>query len=218
MNKPNAAIYYRVSTKQQDEASQRPALEAWARVHASEYAEIRDGYLDKFSGRTMDRPAWKKLEQEYRDGEIQTIVVWRLDRLGRTASGLTRLFGELVSMGVKLVSIHDGFDLDTPTGRLTAHIMASVAQFETECRGERVKAGIAVAKASGKKWGGSKKGRVTSKTLTDEKRDAILKMWRDGGMAGWRDGGMAKAQIARVFGVSEKVVRNLLKEADDEQD
>lgn len=63
-------------------------------------------------------------------GEVSTIVVWRLDRLGRTASGLTKLFDELRARKVNLVSLRDGLDLATPAGRLMANVFASVAQYE----------------------------------------------------------------------------------------
>jgi len=93
-----------------------------------------------------------------RAGEVKRIVVWRLDRLGRTARGILELCDELQTFGVTLVSLKEGIDLSTPAGRLMISILASMAQFETEVRGERVKAGIAAAKARGQKWGGSKKG------------------------------------------------------------
>ena len=85
--------------------------------------------------------------------------MWRLDRLGRTARGLTALFDDLQCRQVGLVSLREGLDLSTPAGRLMANVVASVAQYETEVRGERVKAGQAVARANGVKWGGSQKGR-----------------------------------------------------------
>ena len=71
-------------------------------------------FTDKASGKTMDRPAWIRLEAVIRAGKVARIVVWRLDRLGRTASGLITLFDKLVSRKVYLVSIRDGFDLGTP--------------------------------------------------------------------------------------------------------
>ena len=86
-------------------------------------------------------------------------MVWRLDRLGRTSKGLTAIFDDLNECHVGLVSIKDNLDLSTPGGRLTAHVLASVAQFETELRAERSLAGQAAARASGKTWGESRKGR-----------------------------------------------------------
>ena len=145
------AIYCRVSSQQQQFASQLPDLERWAKGH--------DGpvkfYTDKASGKSMNRPDWCKLEANMRAGKVEAVVVWRLDRLGRTASGLTALFDELRQRNVNLVSMKDGLDLSTTAGRLLANVLASVAQYETEVRGERCRAGIEAYKAKGGKWGGS---------------------------------------------------------------
>ncbi len=151
------AIYLRVSTLRQDHRSQEPDLERW--VGSCSPDTSVQWYRDKATGRTMDRPAWKKLEADIDCGRISTLVVWRLDRLGRTASGLTALFEKLAARRVNLVSIRDGVDLSTPAGRLLANVMASVAVYENEVRSERVVAGQAVARAAGKRWGGSRKGR-----------------------------------------------------------
>jgi DNA invertase Pin-like site-specific DNA recombinase len=86
------------------------------------------------------------------------VVVWRLDRLGRTAKGLTALFEELIQRNVNLVTLRESFDLMTPAGRLMAVVLSGVTQYETEVRAERVLAGQAVARANGNRWGGSKEG------------------------------------------------------------
>src|SRR5206468_4238004 len=114
---------------------------------------------------------------EMSTGRLARIVVWRLDRLGRTARGLCHLFDDLRERRVDLVSLRDGFSLESPAGRLHARILASVAEYETEVRAERVRAGQIVARAKGKKWGGRKKGGMNRETA--EKRAAILKMVRD---------------------------------------
>src|SRR5690606_35002490 len=114
MTTKHTAIYVRVSTVGQDHASQLPDLERWAQAH--------DGhavwYKDKFTGKTMDRPGMRKLLDALNSGKLERIVVWRLDRLGRTAKGLCELFDELRDRKVDLVSIKDGFSLNTPAGRL----------------------------------------------------------------------------------------------------
>ena len=148
------AVYLRVSSKNQDTRSQEPDLRAWEK---SQTGTIK-WYKDSASGKTMDRPGWKTLEAAIRSGKVNTVVVWRIDRLGRTAKGLTALFEDLAQRKVNLVSLKDGLDLATPAGRLMANVLASVAQYETEVRAERISAGQAVAKAKGKTWGGSKKG------------------------------------------------------------
>lgn len=169
-----AAIYVRVSSKTQDHKSQLPDLERWAESHGVPVKWFRD----KFTGKTMERPGWMKLEQAIRAGEVSQVVVWRLDRLGRTASGLTALFEDLRNRKINLVSIKDGLDLATPAGRLMANVLASVSQFENEVRSERVRAGQAVAKAAGKMWGGSKAG--VPKKVTDVQVRMIREMKRQG--------------------------------------
>lgn len=151
------AVYVRVSSDEQSTASQMPELDAWA-ASRREAGHTVVFYTDKFSGRTMKRPGWDKLMAAMRAGQVTTIAVWRLDRLGRTTSGLSTLCDELLERDINLVSLKDGFDLGTATGRLMFNVLASMAQFETEIRGERVRAGIAAAKAKGKTWGGSKTG------------------------------------------------------------
>src|SRR5947209_3428366 len=113
------AIYVRVSTKQQDQRSQEPDLKRWAQSQEGEVA----WYRDTFTGRSMERPGMERLLADVREGKVGTVVVWRLDRLGRTAKGLTALFEELREKGVGLVSLKDGLDLSTPAGRLMANVL-----------------------------------------------------------------------------------------------
>ena len=168
------AIYCRVSSRQQDIASQRPDLERWSK---NQEVPVR-WYSDKFTGRTMDRPGWNRLMQDLQGGKVSAVVCWRLDRLGRTAKGLTALFSELNERKVNLISLRDGIDLNTAAGRLMANMLASVAQYETEVRAERVLAGQARARTNGKTWGGSKKGRRLK--VTDEQLRIIRRMHGEG--------------------------------------
>lgn len=184
------AIYMRVSSRAQDTASQEPDLQRYAgNVGACEW------YRDTFSGKSMDRPGWQRLMSDAQAGKVGRIVVWRLDRLGRTAKGLTALFDELLSRKVGLVSLRDGIDLQTPAGRLMAHVLASVAQYETEVRAERVLAGQAVARAKGKRWGGCKPGRRVK--VTDEQVAMIGRMAGEGAKI---------AAIARATGLTRPTV------------
>lgn len=191
----NLAIYTRVSTKDQTQASQLPELQRFARGQASKVL----WFADTFTGRSMRRPAMDKLLAAARAGQIDRIVCWRLDRLGRTASGLTALFAELEQLGVGLVSLREGLDLQTPAGRLLAHVIASVAQYETEIRAERVKAGQNAAREKGKKWGGSRPGRRYR--VTAERERLLLQMHRDE---------KPIAVIARTLGLSRPTVYAVL--------
>ena len=187
----HTALYIRVSSKQQDTASQEPDLNRWKDANGGECII----YRDKFTGKTMDRPGWNKLMTAVQSGKVDRVVCWRLDRLGRTAKGLTALFDELRERKVNLVSIKDGLDLSTAAGRLMANVLASVAQFETEVRAERVLAGQAVARAAGVTWGGSEKGRRVK--VTDEQVNTIKRMVGEGGKI---------AAIARATGLSRPTV------------
>src|SRR5260370_7450531 len=135
------AYYLRVSSKTQDTKSQ----EADMRAHAAKEAGSV-WYKDKFTGKVLSRPGWEKLWTDVLAGKIDKIVVWRLDRLGRTVSGLSRLFEELQERRVGLVSLRDGLSLDSPAGRLMAHVLASVAAYETEVRHGRQQSGIEKAR------------------------------------------------------------------------
>ena len=132
-------------------------------------------------------------------GKVSTVVCWRLDRLGRTASGLTALFEKLTTKKINLVSVRDGINLSTPAGRLIANVLASVAAYETEVRGERVAAGQAAARAAGKSWGGSEKGWRWK--VIDEQVSTIQQMNRSGA---------TKSAMARATGLSRPTVYRLL--------
>ena len=166
----HVAIYARVSSKRQDLASQLPDLERWS---AAQSEEVKF-YRDKSTGKTLDRPGWLKLQAAIDRGDVRRVVVWRLDRLGRTAAGLTKLFADLQERKIGLVSLRDGIDLSTASGRMLANVLASVAQFETELRAERVIAGQQAAKAAGKSVGGRKAG--TRVRLTVEKERAVKRL------------------------------------------
>ena len=193
----HTAVYLRVSTKSQDTASQEPDLRRWAEDHKGETVRW---YRDKFTGKTMDRPGLGRLLADVEAGKVARVVVWRLDRLGRTARGLTALFEDLLARKVNLVSLKDGLDLETPAGRLMAHVLASVAAYETEVRAERITAGQAAARAAGKRWGGSPKGRRLK--VTDEQAAVAKRM--DGEGAGVtaiaRSTGLSRPTIYRVLG------------------
>ena len=190
----STAIYLRVSTNHQSTKSQEEELARWVEKQDDSVSYYRDAC----TGKKMDRPGFAQLQADWRAGRIETIVVWRLDRLGRTNSGLALLFEELVSRNIKLVSLRDGFDLTTPIGKVIAAVLASLAVYETEVRNERVVAGIAAAKAKGKTWGGSKPG-PKKKNLA--KVRLIKRML---------DAGESKAEMARATGMSRMNVYRVL--------
>jgi DNA invertase Pin-like site-specific DNA recombinase len=109
------------------------------------------------------------------------------------------LFDELAERKVDLDSLRDGFSLASPAGRLHARILASVAEYETEVRSERVAAGQAVARRKGKKWGGPKKGWRWK--VTDDQLAAILEM---------KAARKPVAQISRIVGLSRPTIYRVL--------
>ena len=199
MNDRHIAIYVRVSSKKQDIRSQLPDLERW--VEANSNGCPIQWYRDKLTGKTMDRPGWNRLEAAIDAGKVSTLVVWRLDRLGRTASGLTALFEKLTERKINLISLRDGVDLSTPAGRLIANVLASVAAYENEVRAERIVAGQEAARANGKTWGGSVKGRRLK--VTGEQVATIRRMLEDGD---------SKAAMCRATGLSRPTVYSVLSE------
>lgn len=192
------AVYMRVSTGQQSMASQKPDLERW--IKAQETGQEVKWYQDKATGKNMDRPGWQKLQAAIDRGEVGCIVCWRLDRLGRTAAGLCQLFEALQAAKVNLISLKESIDLHSASGRLLANILASVASFETELRGERVKAGQQAAMAQGIHWGGSEKGRLLKTTPQQVK--AILKMKAEG---------ERPTNIARITGLDRGTIYRVMR-------
>jgi len=193
------AVYVRVSSRQQDTRSQEPDLKRWLEAYADAPVQW---YRDKFTGKTMDRPGWKRLEADMIAGKVSKIVVWRLDRLGRTAAGLTALFEDLQRRNIGFEALRDKVDLSTAAGRLMANVLASVAAYKNEVRSERIRAGQAVARANGQRWGGSEKGRRIK--VTSEQSQAIHRL---------KDEGEKVACIARATGLSRPTIYSVLNAA-----
>ena len=137
--------YARVSTTDQDLSLQ---LDALAKAGCERL------FTDKASGAKVDRPGLAEALHFARAGDA--LVIWKLDRLGRSIRGLIELAAGLSSRNVDFRSLTDGFDTATPSGRLLFHILASVAEMERELVRERTIAGLAAARAKGGTGGGRK--------------------------------------------------------------
>ncbi len=145
-----AAIYARVSTLDQEPENQLQELRQYVQARSWTAQE----YVDHGVSGTKDRrPALDRLVADAKRLKVDTVVVWRLDRLGRSLKHLVTLLDELQALGVGFVSLGEGIDLQTPAGRLQLHILASLAQFERERIAERVRAGLARARANGQRLG-----------------------------------------------------------------
>ena len=126
--------YARVSTQDQKLELQLNDLKAYG-------CEII--FQEKMSGKNKDRPELNKLINHLRNGD--KVVVWKLDRLGRSLKDLIELVSLFRKKGVEFVSLKDGIDTSTATGRFTFNIFASLAEFEREIIKERTKAGLDAA-------------------------------------------------------------------------
>jgi DNA invertase Pin-like site-specific DNA recombinase len=144
------AIYARVSTvdKGQDPETQLMALR--------EYAERRGfetvgEYIDYASGTREDRPRYRALLQTARKRQLDVVLVWRYDRFARSTQALVQALKEFHSLGVDFISYQENIDTTTSQGEMIFTMMASLAQFDSALISERVKAGMARAKAQGKR-------------------------------------------------------------------
>lgn len=194
------AIYARVSSKKQDTLSQDGDLKAWSEAQS----EPVRYYRDKASGKSFDRAGWQKLWADVQAGKISKIVIWRLDRLGRTALEMLQLYRDLEALGVDLHSLKDGGSLmaTSASARLFRNMLTSFAEYEREVRAERQHAGIEAArKANGGKcpWGGGRPGRRVAVTIEKERairRDATK--------------GVPIAEIARNLGLTRRTIYKTL--------
>lgn len=193
------AIYVRVSSRTQDQRSQMADLKQWARAEDPDTEVL--WYQDQaLTGTKMDRPEFVRLLHDVRSGKVGKVACWRLDRLGRSNRGMCDLFDQLVEAGADLVSLKEGIlGLRTPAGRVFATILASLAVYETEVRGERQRAGIDAARAAGKRWGGSRPGRRLK--VKPEHLEQVPRLKAEGASV---------AGIARLTGLSRKTVYRLL--------
>ncbi len=146
-----AAIYARVSTLDQEPENQLQELRRY--VHARSWAAAVE-YVDKgMSGSTDSRPALNRLVADARRRRFDVLVVWRLDRLGRSLKHLITLLDDLQVLGVAFVSLAEGIDATTPAGKLQMHILGAISEFERARIAERVKAGLAQARRRGRRLG-----------------------------------------------------------------
>ena len=144
--------YARVSTQDQNLDLQTEALAK---------AGCKKIFDDKISGSHAERPGLAKVQEALREGD--TLVVWKLDRLGRSVKHLVDLVGELHKRGVQFKSLTDAIDTGTASGRFFFHVMASLAEMEHELTIERTQAGLRVARQLGRV--GGRKRQMTERRI-----------------------------------------------------
>jgi DNA invertase Pin-like site-specific DNA recombinase len=150
MREKRAAIYVRVSTSDQDTGMQESELRQYVQSRGWECVVYQDKAQ---SGAKNDRPALNAMLNDMRRRKLDVVVVWKLDRLARSLKQLLTIGEECQSLGVDLVSLRQNIDTTLPAGRLTFQILGAVAEFERELLRERVKAGMALARRTGKHVG-----------------------------------------------------------------
>ena len=138
-------LYLRVSTQDQSTDLQKRDLERWAKARGLHYRVLED----KASGTKHNRQGLQDMMALARQGQVQGIAVWKLDRLFRSIQGAVRTLSELTELGVAFYSHQDQVDLSTSTGRLMANMLMAIAEFEADMIRTRVKAGMRAAKARG---------------------------------------------------------------------
>jgi DNA invertase Pin-like site-specific DNA recombinase len=134
--------YARVSTHEQETSLQQDALEA---------AGCERIFADRASGALAERPELARALEYARQGD--TLVVWRLDRLGRSLRDLIETVTALGERGVGFRSLTESIDTTTPGGRLVFHVFAALAEFERDLIRERTQAGLSAARARGRRGG-----------------------------------------------------------------
>jgi putative DNA-invertase from lambdoid prophage Rac len=183
-------LYARVSTHdQQTLALQREAMQSYANVRG--WIIVRD-VAEVASGATV-RPQREELLRAARRRDLDMVLVWRLDRWGRSLPDLIDSLQELTALSVGFVSLTEALDLTTPAGRAMAAMLAVFAEFEREVLRERVRAGIAQARKEGKAHG---RPRTASLQV-----DSVRRLHAQG---------ISKAEIARRLGIGRASVQRIL--------
>ena len=193
-----AALYARVSTADQHNAIQIRELTDYVERRGWELAGV---YQDTISGAKANRPGLDLLMADARQRRFDAVLVWKLDRFGRSLVHCVSGIQELSSLDIRFIATSQGVDTDesNPASKLLLHILAAVAQFERELIRERVSAGIRNAKAKG-----TKSGKAIGRPRRVFDRGEILRLRQDG---------HSLAQIARRMNVGVGTVARALESA-----
>ena len=183
-----AATYARVSTTANQSVEMQ--LRDLRELATRRAFKIVGEYCDEgVSGAKDSRPALNRMLADAHSGRFNAVLVWKLDRLGRSLLHLVRLLEEFRSIGVELISFSEGLDFTTTTGKLLFQIISAFAEFERDCIRERVMAGLRNARAKGKRIGRPRKILDIS---------SVARLRREG--RSWRE-------IAAKFGVGTSTAR-----------
>jgi DNA invertase Pin-like site-specific DNA recombinase len=184
--------YIRVSRDKQTTALQEDAM------HNEQVERV---FTDKMSGKNVDRPEFQRMLDVARAGDV--IVVWRLDRLGRSLKQLIETVMDLNERGIELRSLKENIDTSTSTGKLMFHIIGAMAEFERDVIRERTFAGLEAARARGRKGG-------RSYLLTGEKLTATIKAWESRKYT--------TKELCAMFGIARSTLFRYMREHKAEQE
>jgi DNA invertase Pin-like site-specific DNA recombinase len=127
-----------------------PDLQNFAKF---KHLDIVQTFTDEMSGRKQDRPALQAMLAAARRHEFDVLLVWKLDRLGRSAKHLLQVLDELHALGIAFISVTQALDTSTAAGKLLFTVLGAVAEFESSLIGERTRAGLSSARQRGVKLG-----------------------------------------------------------------
>ena len=153
--------------------------------------EVMGEFIDYASGTTQDRIQYKLMMAAAKKRKLDVVLVWRYDRFARSTQALVNAMKEFQSMGIDFISYQENIDTTTPTGELIFHVMASLAQFESSLISQRVKAGMARAKAQGK--------RISRPPLAIDKQGEIFELQQQG---------LSMNKISKQLGIAYGTVYN----------
>jgi len=186
-------IYIRVSTVGQNTAGQKREINRWLRGNGHAPDDVK-WFIDKATGDNLERPAFEQLQREIFDGQVGTVVVWKLDRISRSLRDGINVLTDWCEKGLRVVSTTQALDFNGATGKLLGAVLLAVAEMETEVRRERQSAGIAAAKERG-----AYKGRQPGTTKAKPQRARQL-----------RQNGLTDAEIATTLNVSRRTVQRYI--------
>jgi DNA invertase Pin-like site-specific DNA recombinase len=170
MKQKRAALYVRVSTGEQHTEAQERALRDYVQRRAWVLHKI---YRDKCTGATASRPGLDELLNDCRRRSVDVVIVWKFDRFARSLKNLIAGLELCRALGIDFVSVTEAVDTSLPAGEMLFQMIGAVAQFERSLIAERVRSGLANARANGKVLGRPPLRKLTHKEVASLRRQRV---------------------------------------------